>query len=162
MFNNFFSNLSNMIDMLLAAVISVFFTLIFKGGPSILYEEGEFNFKKLMWLFLLQFFGSIGVYILTSYFFCSGFLTDYKSSQQFFAFLAALMPVEITLVLLIALIYRIWIFAIKKVDPNFKEDNPLDNIHTISKLSEFKKHKSLTDLENKQQKDGNEEDIDEK
>ena len=59
----------------------------------------------------------------------------------------ALMPVEITLVLLIILIHRIWILIIKKVDPNFEEQDPLEKIKAIRNFYEETETKAKEDLE---------------
>lgn len=132
----FFTNFTTFFDMIVVAFISVFLTLLFKGGPSILYINGKFSINNLIWLFLIQFSGSIGVFMLSSYFFCSPILSEYKSIQHPVSILMALMPVEITLVLLIILIHRIWVFIIKKVDPNFEEQDPLEKIKAIRNFYE--------------------------
>lgn len=134
MIGNIFNSISSFFDMLLAAIVSVFLTLLFRGGPAILYDKGKFRVKRLFWLFIGQFIGSIGVYVLTSYLFCTEAFKDLGSYKLVVTFLAAIMPVEITLVLLIVLVHRFWLIIIKKVDPTFKEDNPLENIATIASI----------------------------
>lgn len=136
MVSMFFSNFSTFLDMILVAFISVFLTLVFKGGPSILYINGKFSINNLIWLFLIQFTGSIGVFVLSSYFFCSPILSEYKALQHPISILMALMPIELTLVLLIVLIHRIWMFIIKKIDPNFEEQDPLEKIKAIRSFYE--------------------------
>lgn len=90
--------------------------------------------------------------MLSSYFFCSPILSEYKSIQHPVSILMALMPVDITLVLLIILIHRIWMFIIKKVDPNFDEQDPLEKIKAIRNFyeeTEAKKNLETTnDVEN--------------
>lgn len=147
MVNMFFTNFTAFFDMIIVAFISVFLTLLFKGGPSILYTNGKFSINNLIWLFLIQFSGSIGVFMLSSYFFCSPILSEYKSIQHPVSILVALMPVELTLVLLIVLIHRIWIFIIKKVDPNFEEQDPLEKIKAIRSFYEESEYKARENLE---------------
>lgn len=131
---NIFNSISSFFDMLLAAIVSVFLTLLFRGGPAILYDKGKFRVKRLFWLFIGQFVGSIGVYVLTSYLFCTEAFKDLSSYKLVVTFLAAIMPVEITLVLLIVLVHRFWLIIIKKIDPTFTEDNPLEKIATIASI----------------------------
>lgn len=131
---NIFDNISSFFDMLLAAIASVFLTLLFRGGPSILYSKGKFRMKRLVWLFIGQFIGSITVYVLTSYLFCTEAFKEFGSYKLVVTFLAAIMPVEITLVILIVLVQRFWTIIMKKVDPNFSEENPLDKIYTIASI----------------------------
>lgn len=57
------------------------------------------------------------------------------------------MPVELTLVLLIVLIHRIWIFIIKKVDPNFEEQDPLEKIKAIRSFYEESESKAKENIE---------------
>lgn len=141
MISSYLGNMSQMLDMILAAIISVFLTLLFRGGPAVLYEDNKFVFRNLFWLVTIQFMGSIGVYILTSYFFTSDLLIEYKSYKNAVSFLAALMPVEITLVLLIILLHRLWLILIKKVDPSFEEHDPLSKIRAIRSFYENKEEK---------------------
>lgn len=131
MLNAFISNGSQIADMVLAAFISVFLTILFRGGPNSLYRNGKFSIHYLIWLISLQFVGSIAVYLLTFYFFCSSYLKEHIALREPVSFLIALMPVEITLVLLIVLVHRVWLFVIRKIDPNFEEKDPLDRIRHI-------------------------------
>lgn len=141
MISSYLGNMSQMLDMILAAIISVFLTLLFRGGPAVLYEDNKFVFRNLFWLVTIQFMGSIAVYILTSYFFASDLLIEYKSYKNAVSFLAALMPVEITLILLIILLYRLWLMLIKKVDPSFEEHDPLMKIRAIRSFYENREEK---------------------
>lgn len=129
--DQFFNNIWNIVSMIFAAVISFFFTILFKGGPRIFYENDKFIMRRALWVFLIQFFGSIGVYILTFYF-CNGHIFGDEMYKSFLPFLLALMPVEITIVLLIILIHRIWMLIIKKVDPSFEEGDPLEKLKSLT------------------------------
>lgn len=141
-----FSDFYNIFSMFLAAFISFFFALIFRGGPQILYQNNKFVFRRFAWLFAIQFFGAIAVFIITlSIFANGGILEQYSHYGLLLAFIFGILPIEITMVLLMVTIHRIWLIVIKKIDPNFEETDPLDKIKSVIDFTDERKERVKDD-----------------
>lgn len=134
MFNGYLVNLSYVVNMIVAATISIFLALLFRGGPAILYRGDEFSYRDLFWLVTIQFSSSIGVYIVMSSFFETSLFAGMKQYQHAVTFLCALLPTEITFVLFLTILHRLFYKVIKKFDPEFNEKSISTSLQDFSSL----------------------------